>query len=207
MNRSQLGAVLVAAVLTAPAHAGPAPGTTVAPGVDSTEGNTVTRWSTFVDDSGITACTGEAVQRRLFAAVHVAASDALTAIVPTARPIALGAHEPGAYARAAVASAARTGLVDVLGSEPRISGHCRETGIATVERAFAASALALPDRPAVWVGVALGSRAGAAAASWTALHPSGTGLTALRAARARADASGLSMWESAALLARYAGAH
>jgi hypothetical protein len=202
-STGRLVAPLVAGVLLVPtaAVAGPAPDVSRPPGVDSTSGNTAARWSAFVDQSGVAACVGPVIESRMVATLHIAVSDALNAVAPRSQSIAFRRQAPDAYARSAVASAARTSIVEVLRSAPRISKDCRRTSVDIVERAFETSMTALPDRPSVWLGVVLGNAAANASVSWTAQHPIESDLAPMRVARAEADSRDLSMWETASLLA------
>jgi hypothetical protein len=134
------------------------------------------------------------------ATMNIAVSDALNAIAPRSPQVAFHGRELTASARSAVASAARTSLVGVLRSAPGLTVDCRQTSIASVERAAAASTAGLPDRPGTWIGVVLGKAAANAALSWTGMHPAVDDLVPIRLARVEADAHGMSMWETAALL-------
>lgn len=195
---------LVAAVLLAPTAAVAAvdPDGSRPLAVDSTSGNTVAKWSAFADESVVAACVSPARERQMMAALHIAVSDALNAIALRSQPIAFTGQEPLAYARSAVAAAASTSLMGVLRSAPGLTADCRQTRTAIVKRAAEKSMATLPDRPSDWIGVVLGEAAASAAVSWTAQHPVGPDLVSMRLARAEADSRGLSMWETATLLAR-----
>ncbi|HKF88467.1 MAG TPA: hypothetical protein VKB85_10390 [Propionibacteriaceae bacterium] len=198
----QVVALLAACVLLAPSAVSAAPRQDVSgpSTVNSTAGNAVANWNAFLNEAGVSGCAGTKVHGRMAATLNIAASDALNAIAPRSRQIAFHGRELAASARSAVASAARTSLVEVLRSAPGLSVDCRRTSIASVERAAAASMAALPDRPGNWIGVVLGKAAANAALSWTGKHPAVYDLAPMRLARVEADEHGLTMWETAALL-------
>ena len=132
--------------------------------------------------------------------MNIAMHDALNAIAPDSPQIAFHGREPAAYARAAVASAAGTSLVEVLRAAPGLSTDCRRRSIAFVEGAATVSTAALPDRPATWIGVVLGRAAANAALSWTGEHPAEPNLVRMHLAGVTASNHDLTMWDTAALL-------
>ena len=71
------------AARAAPPHDVPRPVT-----VNSTSGNTVANWSTFLDEAGVSACAGPQVKGRMAATMNIAVSDALNAIAPRSPQIA-----------------------------------------------------------------------------------------------------------------------
>jgi hypothetical protein len=168
--------------------------------INSTSGNTVANWSSFLDEADVSACAGPQVHARMAATMNIAVFDALNAIAPRSPQIAFHGRELAASPRAAVASASRTSLVEVLRSAPGLSADCRQTSIAFVERAAAASMATLPDRPGSWIGVVLGKAAANAALSWTGTHPAVDDLVPMRLVRVDAEEHGMTMWETAALL-------
>ena len=169
-------AILAACVLlvATAARAAARPGIPGSTTVNSTSGNTVANWSVFLGDAGVSACAGPKVESRMALTMNIAMHDALNAIAPDSPQIAFHGREPAAYPRAAVASAARTSLVEVLRAAPGLSTDCRRRSIAFVEEAAAVSTAALPDRPAIWTGMVLGKAAANAAVTWTGEHPART---------------------------------
>lgn len=191
-------------VLVSPAaRADGRPGIPESPIVDSTSGNTVANWSALSGEAGVSACTGPKVKSRMASTMNIAMYDALNAIAPDSPQIAFHGREPAASPRAAVASAASTSLVEVLRAAPGLSTECRRTSIAHVEEAAAVSTAALPDRPAIWIGVALGKAAANAALSWTGEHPAKPNLVRMRLAGVAASEHNLTMWDTAALLTAF----
>ena len=195
-------AVLAAGVLllSTAAPAAARPGLPKVTAFDSISGNTVADWSALLAEDRVFACAGPEVESRMASTMNIAMYDALNAIAPDSPQIAFRGREPGAYARAAVASAASTSLVGVLRAAPGLSTDCRRTSITFVEGAAAASTAALPDRPATWIGVVLGKAAANAALSWTSEHPAGPVLACMRLAGVAANKHELTMWDTAALL-------
>jgi hypothetical protein len=104
-------------------------------------------------------------ESRLYAITHVAIHDALNAIDRRSRPYAFdGPRQPGASPDAAVAAAARTVLVALIGQLPAELGEasCIPAGLASVEADYAAALGAIPGGQAKTQGIALGEAAGQA---------------------------------------------
>lgn len=196
-------AVLAACVLlvSAAARAYARPGVPRVTAFDSISENPVADWSALLAEDRVFACAGPEVESRMASTVNIAMYDALNAIAPDSPQIAFHGREPAAYARAAIAWAASTSLVEVLRTAPRLSMECRRTSIFIVKEAAEASMEALPDRPATWIGVVLGKATATASLSWTSEHPAGPVLVCMRLAGLAADEHDLTMWDTAALLA------
>ena len=101
-------------------------------------------------------------EARMYAIVHVAIHDAVNAIDRRSRPYAFDAlvGRPTSL-DAAVAAAAHTALVSVIGTLPE-SPACRTAGIAEANSSYDAALAAIPDGPAKTSGLAVGQAAAAA---------------------------------------------
>jgi hypothetical protein len=122
----------------------------------------VTDWSANAGEAALAACVDPLNESRLYAMMHVAIHDALNAIDRRFRPYAFDAQGPtGASREAAVASAARSVLVPVIGQFP-VSPACVQAGIASVEADYSAAIAALPDDATRMQGIQLGQSAAAA---------------------------------------------
>ena len=158
---------LVAAVCT-PLPRAVAPQTRAA-GAAPAGGDAVTVWNAHAGVAATQACIAPLAdpfhESRLYAMMHVAIHDALTAIDRRSRPYTFDPPAaPGASPEAAVAAAARAVLVPLLGQLPRelASQVCSDAGVASVEAAYRAALAALPDTPAKAQGIAVGQAAAAA---------------------------------------------
>ena len=129
--------------------------------------NAVIAWNANAGEAVVAACFlgGFAPQEaRLYAMMHVAAHDALSAIDRRSQPYAVSLNAtPGTSPDAAVAAAARDVLVTVLGSFSFfLPADCINGGIASVEVDYAAALAAIPNGAAKSQGVSLGQAAAAA---------------------------------------------
>ncbi len=127
-------------------------------------GDPVVLWNANAGEAVVAACFlgGYAPQEvRMYAMVHLAVHDALTAIDRRSRPYAITlTPAPGASAEAAVAAAARDVLVPVLGSLAFfLPADCIEAGVASVEADYTAALASIPDGAAKTQGLALGRAA------------------------------------------------
>ena len=135
--------------------------------VDS-NANPVTVWNANAGEAALAACIAPTDnplhESRLYAMTHIAVHDALNAIDRRSRPYAFDAVAPGTTSPdAAVASAARTALVTLLGQLPfPFPQACIDAGVASVEADYATALAAIPDSPAKTQGVELGRAAAAA---------------------------------------------
>ena len=99
-------------------------------------------------------------ESRIYAMMHVAIHDALNAIDRRSRPYAFDAQaQAGASPDAAVAAAARDVLVALIAQLP-LELHtqaCIDAGVASVEAAYTAALVAIPDDQAKVLGIAGGT--------------------------------------------------
>jgi hypothetical protein len=97
----------------------------------------------------------------MYATMQIAVHDALNAIDRRSRPYAFDASEPGASPDAAVAAAARTVLVELIGQLPLelVDATCITAGIASTEADYAAALALIPAGPAKTQGITLGEAA------------------------------------------------
>lgn len=128
--------------------------------------NAVERWNETARDAANAACLGSRNDRlhesRLYAMVSLAVHDALNAIDRRYGAYSLqGGPWVGASSDAAVAAAARTVLVSLIGELP-VFHACRPVGTRVVEDAYSVALKAVPDGPAKVRGVAVGVAAGQA---------------------------------------------
>jgi hypothetical protein len=101
-------------------------------------------------------------ESRMYAMVHAAVHDAINAIDRRSRSYAFVATVTAAASvDAAVAAAARDGLVAVIGMLPE-SPECRASGIGQANASYAAALALIPSGPAKINGVAAGQAAAAA---------------------------------------------
>jgi hypothetical protein len=97
-------------------------------------------------------------ESRVYATMHIAIHDALNAIDRRSTPYAFdGPHQPGASPDAAVASAARTVLVTLIGQLPSelTPPSCITAGQASAEGDYATALDQIPEGPAKTQGIAL----------------------------------------------------
>lgn len=126
--------------------------------------NAVQRWNDTAREAALASCIAPDAdplhESRMYAMASLAVHDALNAIDPLYRPYALRAGRwHGASSNAAVAAAARTVLVSVIGDLPEMFGACKVLGIKVVEDAYAEALKAEPDGPAEDRGLAVGAAA------------------------------------------------
>jgi hypothetical protein len=121
--------------------------TTLAGGVaDSAAGNPVTRWNA-VAIQVLPVDPGLVVDSRAFAIVHAAIHDAVNGVERRYEPYTIELSSPNASVDAAIATAARDTLVALSPSQST-----------TVEIAYAATLLGIPDGAAKQAGIELGHR-------------------------------------------------
>jgi hypothetical protein len=129
---------------------------------DRTSGNAVIRWNANAGDAALAAClapTDNALhESRMYAMMHLAIHDALNAIKPRSRPYAFRGHAPHASPDAAVASAARTTLVNTLAELTPPFAACSAPAIAGVEADYTTALAAIPDSKAKMDGITLGRK-------------------------------------------------
>jgi hypothetical protein len=121
----------------------------------------ITAWNINANKAANATCIGPSgnalYESRLYAMVHIAIHDAVNAIERRSRPYAYDAETvPHASVDAAVATAARDVLLDVIG---RLPADCVGTGAATVAADYAAALSAIPPGPARTTGVEIGQAA------------------------------------------------
>jgi hypothetical protein len=131
----------------------------------------VTDWNVNAGKAALAACIQPAGssdpgnESRLYAMMHVAIHDALNAIDRRFRPYVFDVQgATGASREAAVASAARNVLVQVISKLPATAASpaCVHAGIASVEADYAAAIAALPNNDARMLGIQLGQSSAAA---------------------------------------------
>jgi hypothetical protein len=132
-------------------------------------GDSVLTWNQNASKAATAACLAPLNdpfhESRMYAITHIAIHDALNAIDRRSRPYAFdGPRQPGASPDAAVAAAARTVLVALIGQLPAelVSASCITAGLASVEADYAAALGAIPSGQAKTQGIALGEAAGQA---------------------------------------------
>jgi hypothetical protein len=160
--RAFLVVVLAAAAFTLPPHtARPHAPTAFAAADDA-----VLTWNENAGEAATAACLAPLSnpfhESRLYAIMHVAIHDALNAIDRRSQPYAFeGPGQPGASPDAAVAAAARTVLVALIGQLPSelTPAPCVAAGTASAEADYAAALALIPDSPAKTQGIALGEAA------------------------------------------------
>ena len=91
----------------------------------------------------------------MYATMQIAVHDALNAIDRRSRPYAFDASNPAASPDAAVAAAARTVLVELIGQLPLelVNAACINAGIASTEGDYAAALALIPDGDAKTQGI------------------------------------------------------
>jgi len=94
----------------------------------------------------------------MYTMMHLAIHDALNAIKPRSRPYAFRGHAPHASPDAAVASAARTTLVNALAELTPPFAACSAAAIAGMEADYTTALAAIPDSRAKMDGITLGRK-------------------------------------------------
>jgi hypothetical protein len=127
------------------------------------DGDAVLTWSVNAGRAATAACIAPIDnplhESRIYAMMSIAIHDALNAIDRRSKPYAYRAHAAaGTSPDAAVAAAARTVLVRLIGELPSelVSADCITRGVASVEADYAAALAAIPNGSAKSQGVALG---------------------------------------------------
>jgi hypothetical protein len=120
--------------------------------VGSAHADAVTEWNARIDDIVTAANVANHPATRAYACAHTAIYEALNAISRRYAPGAVSlAAPPGAAPEAAVASAARSSLLQTMPAQRN-----------AIEAAYAEALAKLPDGPARLQGIELGERAAAA---------------------------------------------
>jgi hypothetical protein len=129
----------------------------------------VIEWNTVAGEAARAGCLAPANdplhEARMYAITHIAIHDALNAIDRRYEPYAFDARASrGTSVAAAVAAAARGGLVAALADLPSelFPPSCGAAGTAVVEAAYLAALGAIPDGAAKTRGIALGEAAASA---------------------------------------------
>jgi hypothetical protein len=129
-------------------------------------GDAVIAWNANAGEAATAACiaplTNPLHESRIYAITHIAIHDALNAIERHSRPYAFdGPRQPGASPDAAVAAAARTVLVTLIGQLPSelTPPSCIAAGQASAEGDYAAALGQIPDGQAKTQGITLGEAA------------------------------------------------
>lgn len=125
-----------------------APSLNQAPGTQSA--GIVTRWNAIALQV-VPVDPGQVLDSRVFAIMHAAIHDAVNGVERRYQPYTASLSSPGASIEAAVAAASHDVLVALSPSQQ-----------ATVEIAYAADLLGVPDGPAKNAGIALGKQSAAA---------------------------------------------
>jgi hypothetical protein len=141
-----------------------------APAAPATSDDAVLRWSENAGKAATAACIAPLDnplhESRMYAIMHIAIHDALNAIDRRSRPYAYDAKTgPGVSADAAVAAAARTVLVALIGDLPAelSTQACIDAGVASAEASYVAALAAITDsQQAKDRGIALGEASAAA---------------------------------------------
>ena len=160
--RTFLVFVLAAAAFTLLPH----PARPHAPTAFAAAGDAVLTWNENAGEAATAACIAPLAnplhESRMYAIMHIAIHDALNAIDRRSRPYAFdGPRQPGASPDAAVAAAARTVLVALIGQLPSelTPAPCIAAGKASAEADYAAALGLIPDSQAKTQGIALGEAA------------------------------------------------
>jgi hypothetical protein len=132
------------------------------------DGDAVLKWSENAGKAATAACMAPLDnplhESRMYAMMHIAVHDALNAIERRSRPYAFDAHaSSGTSPDAAVAAAARTVLVTLIGQlplelNPQVQA-CIDAGRASVEADYAAALALIPNGSAKTDGIRLGEAA------------------------------------------------
>jgi hypothetical protein len=171
MNKRAVAAVLVSACVASSwpqlSASGSSPASPRAPIGAAAFDDAVLLWSVNAGEAATAACIAPLDnplhESRMYAIMHIAIHDALNAIDRRSRPYAFDASDPDASPDAAVAAAARTVLVELIGQLPAElapNPGCIPAGIASAEADYTAALASIPDDdPAKAPGIALGERA------------------------------------------------
>jgi hypothetical protein len=170
MKKRAVAAVLVSACLASSwpqlAASEARPASPRAPIGAAVTGDAVLTWNANAGAAATEACLAPLAdplhESRIYAAMHIAIHDALNAIDRRSRPYAFDAlGDPGASPDAAVAAAARTVLVALIGQLPLelVSQACIDAGVARVENDYAAALAQIPSGSAKTRGIAVGEAA------------------------------------------------
>src|SRR5580765_7831808 len=150
-------------ILAAAAFTVQPPARSLAPTAFAATGDAVLTWNENAGKATTAACIAPTAdplhESRIYASMHIAIHDALNAIDRRSRPYALdGPGQPGASPDAAVAAAARTVLVALIGKLPLelTTEACVAAGIASAEANYTAALGLIPDSQAKMQGIALG---------------------------------------------------
>jgi hypothetical protein len=151
--------ILVLSLLT---PAGGAAGSPASPSMaPEPAGNAVVQWNRIAAEAALTTIVAPDEdplhESRMYAMMHIAIHDALNAIKHRSRPYVFKGHAPHASPEAAVASAARTTLVNALAELP--SPFLSAKAIADVETAYVAALATIPEGRAKARGISLGRQA------------------------------------------------
>jgi hypothetical protein len=128
----------------------------------------VTDWNVNAGNAALAACISPLQdplhEGRLYAIMHVAIHDALTAIDRRSRPYAYRTRrEPWASHESAVAAAAREVLATLIGQIGfPFPPECSQAGLARVEADYESALAGIPDGPAKTKGIEIGQAAAAA---------------------------------------------
>ena len=170
MTKRAVAAVLVSACVASSwpqlVAGGSSPASPRAPIGSAAVGDAVLTWSENAGEAATAACIAPLDnplhESRMYAIMHIAIHDALNAIDRRSRPYAYDASDPDASPDAAVAAAARTVLVELIGQLPAElapSPACIPAGIASTEADYVAALASIPNGPAKTQGIALGEAA------------------------------------------------
>jgi hypothetical protein len=126
-------------------------------------GDAVLKWSENAGDAATAACIAPLDnplhESRMYAMMHIAIHDALNAIDRRSKPYAYNAHAAASTSPdAAVAAAARTVLVTLIGQLPLElhSQACIDAGVASAKAAYTAALALIPNGSAKTDGITLG---------------------------------------------------
>ena len=142
-----------------------AAGSPVSPSVaPEPDGNAVVQWNRTAAEAALRPIVAPddnpLHESRMYAMMHIAIHDALNAIKHRSRPYVFKGHAHHASPEAAVASAARTTLVNALvGADLRPLPNSAHGAIAGVEAAYTAALAAIPEGQAKARGISLGRQA------------------------------------------------
>src|SRR5262245_16437546 len=150
--RLHVRAFLVFVLVTASFTLLPYPAGSHAPTASAAAGDAVLTWNENAGEAATAACIAPLNnpfhESRTYATMHIAIHDALNAIDRRSRPYAFdGPRQPGASPDAAVAAAARTVLVTLIGQLPSelTSDACIAAGKASAEADYAAALAQIPN--------------------------------------------------------------
>ena len=168
MKKRAVAAVLAAACVASswPQLAASGSASPRAPIGSAAAGDAVLTWNENAGEAATAACLAPLDnplhESRIYAIMHIAIHDALNAIDRRSRPYAYDAKNPDASPDGAVAAAARTVLVALIGQLPAEltpRPACIPAGIASTEADYAAALASIPNGPEKTQGIALGNAA------------------------------------------------